>query len=237
MALAYPAEACSKMGETIAKDHFLNSLNDRELAMKIAEKEVHDLDSAYRHALRIEASEKAFESQDARDVTARGRMNRTVHDDLQNRRVEYFDEGSGRFGGRRRPYNVRYIRDTERTIEELRCQVDQLCKERDELSKGLGRQQLLETQRIANASVGIAVQAPPSQEQIQQPLQQNCLQPAQQISMQNAQQMPMHESQGLAARPYFVPYSQRNPRPSNGTARHTVQCSNCRGLGYAARHC
>jgi len=59
MTLAYPAKACSKLGESMAKHAFLIALDDKELAMKISEREVSDLDSAYRHAVRIEAT-KSF---------------------------------------------------------------------------------------------------------------------------------------------------------------------------------
>jgi len=87
MVLAYPAEASSKLGENLAKDYFLNVLSDRELALKIAEKEMKDLDTARHHAIRIEANEKAFESAPNREL-GRGRQTRTVHDDVQNRFVE-----------------------------------------------------------------------------------------------------------------------------------------------------
>jgi len=87
MALAYPGEATSKMGEIIARDYFITALDDRDLALKIAEKEARDLETAYRYAVRLEAYEKAADSQTGREA-GRGRVSRVVHDDVQNRVIE-----------------------------------------------------------------------------------------------------------------------------------------------------
>jgi len=63
MTLAYLRQASSSLGELVAKDYFLTALDDKEFALKAANKEPCDLDAAYRHAVRIEANEKAFDNQ------------------------------------------------------------------------------------------------------------------------------------------------------------------------------
>jgi len=47
--------------EQIAKDYFIASLADRDLELKIREPEPHDLETAFRHAVRLEAYDRAVD--------------------------------------------------------------------------------------------------------------------------------------------------------------------------------
>ena len=55
MALAYPDSHGNSVCELIARDHFLSALGDRQLELKLREREPSDLDTALRIALRLEA--------------------------------------------------------------------------------------------------------------------------------------------------------------------------------------
>ena len=61
MTLAYPGEGNSSLCEQIAKDYFIASLADRDLELKIREREPRDLETAFRHAVRLEAYERAVD--------------------------------------------------------------------------------------------------------------------------------------------------------------------------------
>jgi hypothetical protein len=55
IALAYPTAFGSELGEIIARDAFISALNDRELEMKVRDKDPLDLETAFRAAVRIES--------------------------------------------------------------------------------------------------------------------------------------------------------------------------------------
>ena len=59
MSLVYPGERTSSLCEQIAKDYFIASLGDRDFELKIREREPRDLESAFKHAVRLEAYDKA----------------------------------------------------------------------------------------------------------------------------------------------------------------------------------
>jgi len=61
MTLAYPGEWNSSLCEQIAKDYFIASLADRDLELKIREREPRDLESAFRRAVRLEAYDRAVD--------------------------------------------------------------------------------------------------------------------------------------------------------------------------------
>jgi len=62
MTLAYPGESNSSICEQIAKDYFIASLADRDLELKIREREPRDLETAFRHAVRLEAYDRVVET-------------------------------------------------------------------------------------------------------------------------------------------------------------------------------
>lgn len=144
MALAYPTDAFSRLGEAIARDAFLAALDDRELAAKILEKEVPTLDAASKWAIRLEALAKTLDSSQSRD-SGRGRVNRTVNDDIHNRMVD--SDGQQR--------------NNERVINELQQQLQNLQYGYAEMGKELDRQRLLQQQRAAALDVAPAATRAP----------------------------------------------------------------------------
>ena len=86
MKRAYPGEGVSPLCGKIAKEHFLTALCDKDLELKIREREPQDLESAFKHAVRLEALLKAVgESDDHEDE--RGNRKRRRRDDPLARRV------------------------------------------------------------------------------------------------------------------------------------------------------
>jgi len=158
MALAYPKESFTKLGEIIGRDAFLAALNDKEIVLKIMEKEVQDLDSAFKYAVRFEAYEKVLDSQQLRDAS-KSRALRTVHDDVYNRRVDVAPSTSSSDEPNRSPA------DTGGLVDELRRQIRELKREKDDLSKELGRRRLLDEQRNAPVTRSTADASRPSVQQ------------------------------------------------------------------------
>jgi len=85
MTLAYPGEGTSSLCEQIVKDYFIVSLGDRDLELKIREREPRDLESAFKHAVRLEAYDTAVVD-DSRDQY-KGKGNRYPQDDGLSRKV------------------------------------------------------------------------------------------------------------------------------------------------------
>jgi len=218
MALAYATDSWSDMGEKIAKDYFLAALNDSGLAMKIAEKEVRTLDTAYRHAVRIEANEKAFELLADRD-TERGRNSRTVHDDLQVRRVENVDSGQS-------------------TVNELRQRVDELARERDQLAKQSSELHMLQEAVSSQSEKRPSFQVAKSGPELTS--QQNVFGYQQQFPQSTAEQE--HVQTQFAQLPRAdIGYSGQQAtcdwRQPEHRARPSVQCFGCGEYGHYRRHC
>src|SRR5688572_12294603 len=63
--LAYPVPS-NETTEIVARDAFLEAMRDRELSLKVREREPKTLDEAYRTALRLEAYQRTMESDDRR---------------------------------------------------------------------------------------------------------------------------------------------------------------------------
>ena len=61
MALAYPDTAHSDLWQVIARDHFITALNDREIKLKLRERDPVDLEAAYKATIRVETYLKAYE--------------------------------------------------------------------------------------------------------------------------------------------------------------------------------
>jgi len=68
MALSYPDAHGNSICELIARDPFLSALGDRQLELKLREREPTDLDAALRLALRLEAYAVSYR----RDTDGRG---------------------------------------------------------------------------------------------------------------------------------------------------------------------
>ena len=80
--LAYPVPS-NETTQIIAKDSFLEALRDRELSLKVREREPQTLDEAYRTALRLEAYQRASESDDRRRPTNRVRGTQEIEPSAQ----------------------------------------------------------------------------------------------------------------------------------------------------------
>jgi len=70
--LAYPVPS-NETTEIIARDAFLEAMHDRELSLKVREREPKSLDEAYRTALRLEAYQRTTETEDRRRTPNRVR--------------------------------------------------------------------------------------------------------------------------------------------------------------------
>ena len=70
--LAYPVPS-NETTEIIARDAFLEAMHDRELSLKVREREPKTLDEAYRTALRLEAYQRTTEQEDRRRAPNRVR--------------------------------------------------------------------------------------------------------------------------------------------------------------------
>ena len=107
--LAYPVPA-NETTEIIAKDAFLEAMRDRELSLKVREREPKSLDEAYRAALRLEAYRSTM--------------------DLDDRRRS--SEPDDRDDRRRPPNRVRGTRETD-VSDQIQAQLNQfLTTQREE---------------------------------------------------------------------------------------------------------
>ena len=70
MAMAYPNTAGSDLNEEIAKSHFIAALGDRDLELKVKERDPPTLDAAFSLAVRLEACLDAYREEDRRDARA-----------------------------------------------------------------------------------------------------------------------------------------------------------------------
>jgi hypothetical protein len=123
MALAYPEHGGSELLETIGRDHFIRTLDDVDLEIKIRDKELADLDAAFKTALRIEACLKNL---DAEDLTPRPRKNRD--EERVSRQVTSGD-----------PDTKSRIQELQSQVSDLRRQSDDLRRQRDEYNNELAR--------------------------------------------------------------------------------------------------
>jgi len=153
MTQAYPGEGSSSLCEQIAKDYFIATLGDRDLELKIREREPRDLESAFKHAVRLEAYDKAVVD-DNRDPY-KGKSNRNRQDDGLTRKVEQLErrvERATTHQSTARPEvatapDVRNAITNDATIKELKDAMAKLSRNNDELSKEVGRLRLLEERR------------------------------------------------------------------------------------------
>jgi len=125
MALAYPDTVHSQLGQAIARDHFITALNDRELAMKIRDRDPTDLESAYRNAIRVETYLNAYDN-DIRKWASKS--DKTV--------------GNNKLTGKADASNV--------AMTQLCAQSERTQHEKDESAKEVGRLKLLAEQSKAS---------------------------------------------------------------------------------------
>ena len=85
MALAYPGINQSEICEVVARDHFIDALNDRDFEIKVREREPPGLESALRLAVRLEAYANA--RNDQTDVAYSNRRNVDRGDERLAKRV------------------------------------------------------------------------------------------------------------------------------------------------------
>ena len=133
LALAYPDAMKSSLGEIIARDAFLSSLNDRELEIKVRDREPVDLDSAFRAAMRIETYLRPVET------------TKPLEGDIDRERGirAYRDRQSGQHARQVKEPSVVQPDATAAVLRELRDQLTQSRKAQEELSRELGRVRLL----------------------------------------------------------------------------------------------
>lgn len=127
LALAYPDAANSSLGEALARDSFLAALDDKELEIKIRDREPVDLDSAFRAAVRIETYLRPSKFDGDRESGARGY--REKHDSHRARQVT------------EPPSAV--ADETSTVLRELKEQLVKSQKAQDEICRELGRVRLL----------------------------------------------------------------------------------------------
>ena len=163
MTLAYPGEGTSSLCEQIAKDYFIASLDDRDLELKIREREPRDLESAFKHAIRLEAYEKALNSHE--QPKARGNQRR---EDALARKVKELECKVMETAEQKAPSSMPAALSTtgqrgaprsDEVVEELKKTVSSLSQRNDELSKEVGRLRLLEEQR-AKAAAAVPTPVP-----------------------------------------------------------------------------
>ena len=128
MALAYPESAHSSLGQVIARDHFISALGDRDMELKMRDRDPGDLESAFKAAIRIETHLRAYEAEHERETPRDNRNRRDRFDDQRVRQVV--------------PPTERNSGETdvvESTLAKLCIQLERAQKEKDEMSRELGR--------------------------------------------------------------------------------------------------
>ena len=147
MTMAYPGEGTSSLCEQIAKDYFIMALADRDLELKIREREPQDLESAFKHAVRLEAYDKAV---DDRSDQQKSRGNRGRPDDVLARKVKQLEQKVEENENRKPTGHAQPVVD--QSVEELKQAVTRLMKQNEDLNKEVGRFRLLEEQRAKTAT-------------------------------------------------------------------------------------
>ena len=86
MALAYPDTAHSQLGQVIARDHFIAALGDRDIELKVRDRDPVDLEAAYKAAIRVETYMKAYEGEKSRDASRLAEKHNDNGNDARYRR-------------------------------------------------------------------------------------------------------------------------------------------------------
>jgi len=147
MALAYPQSSHSELGQIIARNHFISALRDREMELKIRDRDPVDLDKAYEAAIRIETHLRAYEAEKEREVVKENKYRRERY---ETNRVRQTIEA--------KKYSPQPpVNKTDPTVAQLFNQLENSQKENNEMSKELSRFRLLNEQTklstpLANAA-------------------------------------------------------------------------------------
>jgi len=176
MSLAYPGERTSSLCEQIAKDYFIASLGDRDFELQIREREPRDLESAFKHAVRLEAYDKAVVDDNRDHYKSKG--NRYKQDDGLSRKVAQLERKVGQATTQQPVLRPAVTSDAQTTahdtmVRELKDAMAKLSRQYDELRKEMGQLRLLEEQRkganTQSTAVPVAVPAPGNASHIEQP--------------------------------------------------------------------
>jgi len=130
MALAYPGTSYTHLGEEIARDHFITALADRDLELKVRDRDLATLDEAFRVAVRAETHLRVYEGERGPPRGAGGRGDR--YDERRARQVVGAAIPVDTIGGA-----------GDAVTRQLNAQLERCQRERDELSKELGRLKVL----------------------------------------------------------------------------------------------
>ena len=157
MTLAYPGEGMSSLCEQIANDYFIASLGNRDLELKIREREPRDLESAFKHAVRLEAYNKVVVDDNSDQYNGKG--NRSKRDDGLSRKVEQLERKVGQATTQQpavRPAEIP-VPEAQSTVQdsavsEVKDTMAKLSRQNDELSKKVKRLRVLEEQRNGASS-------------------------------------------------------------------------------------
>ena len=133
MSLAYSNSYGSELHEEISKSHFIAALGDRNLELKLREREPKDLDSTFALAVRLEAYQSAADD-DHRDARDRHQARNRDGDRLAGR-VAAVEQTVGQ---------MQSLMDKN---DELRRELGRERAERDKATKELDRLKLLASQR------------------------------------------------------------------------------------------
>jgi transposase InsO family protein/predicted aspartyl protease len=154
MTRAYPGEGMSPICGQIAKEHFLTALDDRDMELKIREREPKDLESAFKHAIRLEALLRAVDGTVSanRDDSSRNRNRRPKEDQLTRRVAEL----------ERKTTTAAPDSGERIAIQQRDNEIRQLRGQLDEMNKEMGRLKALVTAREAVPPASIEGRLPPA---------------------------------------------------------------------------
>ena len=137
MALAYPGTAQTELNDILARDAFIAALNDRELEVKVWDRDPTDVDSAFKAAVRVEAYLQP--SNEDRNATRDQRQRRDRYDDpTRMRQVQQKNTETDK---------------SQTLVQELQRQVASYEKRQEDMSKELDKLKLL-TECKTNSQTG-----------------------------------------------------------------------------------
>jgi len=147
-ALAYPDSAHSELGQVIARDHFNTALGDREIELKVRDRDPINLEEAYKAAIRVETYLKAY---DANKESGVGSKRETTsyyegNGDIRNRRDIRRDDNRVRQVAQSIEKKSTVDETSQLAMTQLCAQLEKVQREKDELGKENGRLNLLTEQ-------------------------------------------------------------------------------------------